>query len=488
MMRPGLLHGSNVRAIFSALFLLLFVLSPARALAQRSDVKVLSTKYFTIYYPPAEEKSAAWYGGFADEVNEAVADLLGSEPVQGMKLLIFNTESEYGQANPMAELHPGIMAHAIPEQREIGVAVERLRQVPPEIARESFRHEVTHIIAGHLTNHTLPVGFQEGLAQYNELSITRGQEVANMLRQIKAKGDPLLTWDELNDGETFRRVVEVGYPQSYSVMHFLAETYGMSTFARMMDNLRDGADLHDSIAWAYSKTGQQLEQEWLEWLPGFLDTGWRTNLFMAYDLAPAEALYEAGRFQEAEEQFALSEKLYRDLGKVEKANEIATMRENSRQAYAANDLVGQATESLRAHDYAQAFNYATQARSTYDNLHLDGKETRAAETAQLAQRGVDALAQLDQAKKHLSGWNLPAAELSARSAADAFVALGDDQRVAEVNGILSSTWQYRRLAGFGALGLGVLALAVGAMAVVRAQKRSNLTRQRPYVEENRSWL
>jgi hypothetical protein len=199
-------------------------------------------------------------------------------------------------------------------------------------------------------------------------------------------------------------------------------------------------------------------------------------------------LYDAGRFQEAEEQFALSEKLYRDLGKVEKANEIAAMRENSRQAYAANDLVGQATESLRAHDYAQALNYATQARSTYGNLDLDGKATRAAETAQLAKRGVDALSQLEQAKKHLSGWNLPAAELSARSAADAFVTLGDDQRVAEVNGILSNTWQYRRLAGFGALGLGVLALAVGVMAVVRMQKRSNLTKQRPYVEENPSWL
>ncbi|HEX8218224.1 MAG TPA: hypothetical protein VF914_03310 [Chloroflexia bacterium] len=488
MMRPGLLYGSRIRAILSALFLLLFVLSPAHALAQRGNNNVLRTKYFNIFYPTAEEKSAAWYAGFADEVNEAVADLLGSQPVSGMKLLIFNTEAEYARANPMAELHPGIMAHAIPEQREIGVAVERLRQVPPELARESFRHEVTHIIAGYLTNQNLPVGFQEGLAQYNELSTSRGQEVASVMRQVKARGDPWLTWDELNDGETFRRVVDVGYPQSYSVMHFLADTYGMSTFARMMNNLRDGADLGDSIAWAYSKTTQQLEEEWRAWLPSFLDTGWRTNLLMAYDLAPAQALYDAGRFKEAEEQFTLSERLYRDLGKLEKADEIAAMRDKSKQAYTAGDLVGQADESLRSHDYAQAFNYATQAGSTYDNLDLDSSQTKAADTAQLAKRGVDALAQLEEAKKHLAGWNLPAAELSARSAADAFVELGDSERVAEVNGILASTWQYRRLAGFGALGLGVLALTLGAFAVVRAQKRNRVTQPRPYVEENRSWL
>jgi hypothetical protein len=271
-------------------------------------------------------------------------------------------------------------------------------------------------------------------------------------------------------------------------MHFLADKYGMSTFGRMMDNLRDGTNLDDAMAWAYAKTTEQLEQEWRDWLPSFLETGWRTNLLMAYDLAPAQALYEAGRFKEAEEQFALSERLYRDLGKVEKANEIATMRENARQAHEAGGLVGQADESLRAHDYATAFNYATQAGSTYDNLNLSGNESRASETAQLARRGVDALAQLEQAKKHLAGWNLPAAELSARSAAEAFVALGDQNRVAEVNGILSTTWQYRRFAGFGALGLGVLTLALGALAVVRAQKRNRVTRQRPYVEENASWL
>ncbi len=488
MMRPGMLHGSRIRAILSALFLLSLVLSPAHALAQRRNVNILSTEYFAIYYPTGEEKSAAWYAGFADEVNEAVADLLGSQPMHGMKLLIFNTDAEYARANPMAEMHPGVMAHAIPERKEIGVAVERLRQVPPELARESFRHEVTHIIAGYLTNQNLPVGFQEGLAQYNELSTTRGQEVASLMRQVKAGGGPWLTWEELNDSNAFRRAVDVAYPQSYSVMHFLADKYGMSTFARMMNNLRDGADLNDAIAWAYSKTTQQLEQEWLEGLPGFLDTGWRTNLLMAYDLAPAQALYKAGRFKEAEEQFALSERLYRDLGKTEKADQIATMRENSRQAHAAGDLVGQARSSLRAHDYAQAYSYAIQAGSTYDKLNLDANETRASDTAQLARRGVDALSQLEQAKRHLSGWNLPAAESSARMSAEAFVELGDGERVAEVNGLLATTWQYRRLAGFGALGLGVLALMLGAMSLVRAQKRRNLTPQRAYVEENRSWL
>lgn len=488
MMISGIFRGSPARAILSALFLLFLVLSPAQALAQRGNNSRLSTEYFTIFYPAAEEKSANWYAGFADQVNEEVSDLLGTEPIRGMRLLIINSEAELVRENPMAGLHPGIMAHAIPERKEIGVAVERLRQVPPQLARESFRHEVTHIIAGALANQNLPVGFQEGLAQYNELSPSRGQEVASMMRQLRDSGGEWLTWDELNDGETFRRVVQVGYPQSYSVMHFLADKYGMSTFSRMMTNLRDGTPLDDAVAWAYSKTTEQLEEEWLQWLPSFLDTGWRTNLLMAYDLAPAQALYDAGRFKEAEEQFALSEKLYRDLGKLIKADEIAAMRTKAKDAQSAGDMIGQAREALKAHDYAQAYSYATQAAGTYDTIGLGTNQVNANDTVNLAQRGVEALAQLEQAQAHLSGWNLPAAETSARQAAESFVVLGDEAHVAQVNDMLSTIWMYRRVAGFGALGLGVLALAIGAMSVYRSQKRNNLTRQRPQVEENRSWL
>lgn len=488
MMRPGFFRGSRFGAILSALFLVLLVLSPAQALAQRGNNSRLSTEYFTIFYPASEEKSANWYAGFADQVNVEVSELLGSDPLRGMRLLIINSEAELIRENPMAALHPGIMAHAIPEQKEIGVAVERLRQVPPQLARESFRHEVTHIIAGALTNQNLPVGFQEGLAQYNELSPGRGQEVASMMRQIRDSGGQWLTWEELNDGETLGRVVQVGYPQSYSIMHFLAEKYGMSAFSRMMSNLRDGTPLDDAVAWGYSKTTQQLEEEWLQWLPSFLDTGWRTNLLMAYDLAPAQALYDAGRFKEAEEQFALSEKLYRDLGKIIKADEIAAMRRKAKDAQGAGEMIGQAREALESHDYAQAYSYATQAAGTYDNLSLEANQSRASSTVELAQRGVEALALLEQAQAHLSGWNLPAAETSARQAAESFVVLGDQAHVAQVNEMLSTIWMYRRVAGFGALGLGVLALTIGAFSVFRSQKRNTLSRQRPQVEENRSWL
>src|SRR5947209_3937586 len=161
--------------------LLLLVGSLPQAAQAAPPARRLDTHYFTIFYPPGEEQTAQWYAGFADEMDVAVSEMLGADPVSGITLDIYATEAEYQQANPAAGLLPGILAHAIPEQKEVGVAVERLRQQPQPLARQSFRHEMTHIVAGALTNNHLPVGFNEGLAQYNELSTDRAQEVVTLL-------------------------------------------------------------------------------------------------------------------------------------------------------------------------------------------------------------------------------------------------------------------------------------------------------------------
>src|SRR5438876_10294174 len=118
---------AQFRLRFFALALLLIAISaaleiPRQALAGDADEKTLTTTYFTITYPAGEEKTAAWYASFADQVNATVSEMLGAEPLQNLSLHIYATEAEYTQANPMAEFHPGIMAHAIPQDKAIGVA------------------------------------------------------------------------------------------------------------------------------------------------------------------------------------------------------------------------------------------------------------------------------------------------------------------------------------------------------------------------------
>jgi tetratricopeptide (TPR) repeat protein len=455
-----------------------------------------TTDFFTIFYPPGEEKTALWYAGFIDEVDRAVSELLGAEPVRGMTLHIYATEPDYWQANPMAELHPGILAHAIPERKEIGVAVERLRQQPPALARESFRHEITHIVAGSLSNQRLPVGFHEGLGQYNELSSTRAQEVVQGLQAAEAASEPYLSWADLNDFARFRQNIEVAYPQSYSVMAFLADRYGMEPFVRFLSGLRDDLEYRHAILLAYGKPMEELEKEWREYLPGFLQDGWKRNVLSANDLGYGLALMGAGQFADAEEHFKQAERLYSDLGRRDRATQASEYLANAIKAKEADQASAQARKDLEAYDYSKAYSGAFSASQAFAELGLPDYQQHADDISLLAQKGKNAITQIEKARVGIKGFDLNGAKASATEAGEAFSALGDAARVAEANTLLSEIWTWQQSIGFGVAGIGVLVLAGvlagGWVSLLRARKRkargTDLAATPLLREENQSWL
>jgi tetratricopeptide (TPR) repeat protein len=478
-----------------AFFLLLPLLAlaqvriPQPAYAQSSgEQPSLKTEYFTIFYPEGEEDAASWYASFADDVNVAVAEMLGENAVTGLTLRIYATEQEYIAANPAAEEHQGIMAHAIPEKLEIGVAVERLRQVEPAVARESFRHEMTHIVAGALSNQQLTIGFHEGLAQYNELSTRRAQESAQLLRNAQSSGVELMSWVALNNRDTFMQRPDLAYPEAYSVMAFLAERYGMGTFGQFVAGIRSGEPWQRVMSQVYGKRVSVLESEYRDqFLPEFLREGWKENVLTAYDLSPGLAYYEAGHFTEARDHFEKSEKLYRDLGRTERAEAAAAYLANAVKAGEAKTSAADARKSLEAYEYEAARDTAARAVAAFDELKLPSQSEIAGETRQLAERGVLAKAQLANARERLDRFDLPGARAEARAASEAFGELGDAQRAEQANKIVSDLSLYITSAGAGALALGLLAMGGGTLAVLRSRRRVPVHRV-PVQEESTSWL
>jgi tetratricopeptide (TPR) repeat protein len=455
-----------------------------------------TTDYFIIYYPQGEEKTADWYAGFIDEVNRAVSELLGAEPVSGMTLRIYTTEPDYFRANPMAEIHPGILAHAIPEIKEIGVAVERLRQQPPAFARESFRHEITHIVAGSLSNQRLPIGFHEGLAQYDELSSTRAGEVVQGLQEAQAAGKPLLSWSDLNDVNKFRQNIAVAYPQSYSVMAFLADRYGMEPFTHFLSGLRDSLEYKHALLVAYGKTMEALEKEWIEYLPTFLQEGWKHNILKAHDLDYGLALMGVGQFAEAEEHFTQAQRLYTDLGRNDRASQAAAYLANATRAKEAGVASTRARKELEAHNYAKAQQDAASASRAFDELSLPDYKQHVNDISHLAQNGLNAITIMDKARASASNFDFNSARASATEAGQLFAALGDSERVREANALLSDLAAWQHYLGLGVAGTGVLLLAGvaggGWRAAMRARKRkahgTDLAALPLLREENQSWL
>lgn len=473
----------------SAFFLLLTLAFPLHAFAQDSNEQSITTKYFTIYYPAGEEPTAKWYASFADEVNVSVSDLLGAEPVDGLTLRIYASEPEYWRANPMAQIHSGILAHAVPERKEVGVAVERLRQQAPEIARESFRHEMTHIVAAVLSGQNLPIGFHEGLAQYDELSGSRGIEAVQALQAAEAAKVPLLSWTDLNDIDKFRQKMDLAYPQSYAVMAFLADRYGMGAFSRFLGELKRGVDYKEALHVAYGVPIDELERQWREYLPQFLKEGWRTNTLNAYDLSPGMALYNAGRFKEAQQHFTRSEQLFTDLARTEKAKEAADYRLKAEKAVMASEVAGRARQALEAHDYTAAQQSAREASQMFASLSLDRYVEAAKETEDLAKRGLDGIATLEKARDGFNVFRIVEAQREARQAGEAFALLGDAPRVEQANKLLQEMWTWQRTAGMSALGAGVATVLLGTVMALRSRRRIQRRRQPVYLqEEPASWL
>ncbi|MGA7730602.1 MAG: hypothetical protein WCD37_04955 [Chloroflexia bacterium] len=441
--------------------------------AQSTLEKTLETRYFTIIYPEGEEASAEWYASFADDVNEAVAEMLGSDPLTGLTLHIYATEADYIAANPMAGDHAGIMAHAIPGQLEIGVAVERLRQVQPEIARESFRHEITHVIAGELSGQNLPIGFQEALAQYNELSTRRAQESAQMLRNAQDQGLPFLSWYDLNDRWSFSQSADLAYPQAYSVMAFLVDSYGMDDFSRFLAALKGSYDWIGSLRDVYGTGPRQLQRDWYAWLPGFLEGGWKTNLLTYYDLSPGVALFEAGHFDEAAEHFSHSYELYYQLSRTSRAAQAGEYLQKARRAGQAEIDATGARTALEAYEYRAARDNAQEAKATFTELGLTTHAQAVDQTFQLAQKGVGAVASMDSARKKASRFDLTGAREDARAASAVFGELGDTARTAQAMSLVAEMSKYSIYIGVGVLAAGLLAVAVGTVVGLRRQRRAS---------------
>ncbi len=470
----------SMRRLFQPTLLLAvsiaLLLSPAfavPALAQSTEEKTLTTDYFTIIYPTGEEASAQWYAGFADEVNASVCEMLGNDPLTGLTLHIYATEADYIAANPIAADHAGIMAHAIPGKLEIGVAVERLRQVEPEIARESFRHEMTHIIAGDLSGQNLPIGFQEGFAQYDELSISRAQGSAQVLRNARDTGLPFLSWYDLNDRYSFSQNPDLAYPQAYSAMAFIAERYGMGEFAMFLGQLKDGNDWTDALQSVYGLSVRRIDREWRNWLPAFLEEGWKTNLLSYYDLSPGVALYEAGHFDDAAAHFTRSEELYTQLGRANRAAAALEYLEKAQRAAVAALASSGARRSLESFDYRSAYENAQEAKVTFTELGLATHIESSDQTLQLAAKGMTAVEQLDSARKKAGSLDFMGGRSDARAAGQAFAELGDTTRANQATQLVSELSRYSSYVGYGVLAAGLAVLLTGAGIGLRRRIRNS---------------
>jgi hypothetical protein len=443
-------------ALLITLLALLFApAGPARAQAG-VDWRERPTAKFTILHAAGAEAEAERYAGFVDVIYDDIAAAFSFQTATPLTLRLYPTSESYYLVNPAARSVPGVVAHADFRRRELVVIVERTLQQTEEEVRNNVRHELTHIVAGDLSENRLNTGFQEGVAQYMERASRELESKIVALRAARDQGR-LLPWSAFDQREQIYADPTLGYPQTLSVVAFLVDREGFARLRQFLEISARSSGFRSALERAYGVSPADLEAEWRDWLPSYLDGGYRSNALEVYDPRYAGELLAQGRYLDAEAD------LLAGLDRAQKNPElygpdlIATMEDliaEARGGMRADELAEDARRALEQADYERAAELVGLARTAYATLGDSRQEAVLAEYEARVSRGLRASEQLVAAAELARALRYPQARAAADDAASEFAALGDQLRLGNAAALRQSLDSRQRLAGLVLLTVG----------------------------------
>ncbi len=442
----------------------LLAVHPASALfAQGNDPAWVErlTPHFTIVYAQGFEADAESYAGFVDQAYTWESGVFKAELDGPIFLRLFPTMESYFRANPVAASVPGVIAHANSAGREIAIALPRAQGLPADDQQNNVRHELAHLFASKLTDDKLPTGFQEGLAQYFEKPTAELDANVELLRQAREQ-NRLLNWTDLNEPGRAYSDPQVAYPEARSVVAFLVDRYG---FARLMDFLKaftTEPGYRSALESAYGVPADQLESQWQDYLPGYLDARWKLSALYEYDLSREQQLLDEGAYTPAATELQMAIDLLATTDQPEALAHAQAMLQRSQDGQAAHALADSARAALDAGQYDQAAALIDQARQAFDAL---GDTTRSAELDVYEQRIAavqDARRRLAAAERQVNSLDMMAARNQGMRLAGELSALGDPAGAQRASAVVNLIDERIDAAGSALLVVATLLLLINA--------------------------
>lgn len=383
----------------------------------------LETENFLIVYAnsvePAEGQPAVEcdcgieyaerYATFIDDIYTDLVAVFGVELETPINLRLFPTEQSYFEVNPLAEAIPGVIAHALNNRQEIAVALPRTTYLNEDQLINNMRHEMTHLFASLISDSKLKTGFQEGIAQYLEKPTEDAEYEPAVLRKAFEQGR-LLTWAELDEAKQVYSDPQVAYPQSLSIVSFLVDRYGFETFVKFLRASATEPGYRSALEVAYGKSADELEKEWLAYLPEYFDGRWQINALYTYDLTRVTQLVERGAYTDAADELTGIVSLLETTDQTEKLTEAEALLAQAHQGQTAGAIADEARQALQTSDYAGTIAKGNEAIAIYEQLGYRDRIPEIQLYIQRAQIGQDALTRLDQGEQLLDTYRFFEAE------------------------------------------------------------------------------
>jgi hypothetical protein len=199
----------------------------------------------------------------SQEAYDHVALITGTTTEQAIRVVIYGTREDF-----CAFFAPRSCQDWIGGLTSSGVTVQwgSIRDLE-WFTDDVIPHELAHVFYGEIFRDTwihFPTWFNEGIAVYNERHDHAWEMtlVLEAAKEGKLKSLPVMT----RGGGVSQGEVHLWYAVAYSLVAYLAETYGEETLGELVLAVADNIPFEDALTRTTGLDMTQLEMEWRAWL------------------------------------------------------------------------------------------------------------------------------------------------------------------------------------------------------------------------------
>jgi hypothetical protein len=439
------------------------------------DWQELATQYFIIVYansieldgvpqdcPACGPDPANQYTAFVDEVYSDLADVFGTTVELPVNLRLFPTEESYRRVNLLAG-ETGSSGRKPTEGRsEITVLLPNLQERSQTQITNHFRQEMTHLFAAKLSAGKLNTGFQEGTGQYLEKPDETNQAKVNELRTA-VEQNTLYAWAELEEPPVFVENPHVAYPQALSMVAFLIDRYGLPTYLNFIKVSADQPGYRSALEAAYGKSAGELEMEWRDYLPDYLNQRWQVNAVYAYDLSHLVELVNHGAFSDAETELLATVALLQTTNQSDVLAQAQGLLDRVQQGKLAGMLADDALRALRQGSYPETIEKGSQAITVYQQIGYHERIPEIQDHVHRANIGQKALDRLDNGENMLNSLSFFQAEREIYEATLLLQSLGNQAAAEHGIQLLHRSTERQRWLAYAIVGVGIAILLFGVL-------------------------
>jgi hypothetical protein len=397
------------------------------------------------------------YTTFIDKVYEDLVAVFQIELPTPINLRLFPTEESYYEVNPLAEQLTGVIAHALNSREEIAIALPRTKGLGDEELINNIRHEMTHLFASLLSDGKLKAGFQEGVAQYLEKPTYDADYEPALLREALEQGR-LLTWAELDEAQRVYSDPQVAYPESLSIVSFIIDRYGLDNFIDFIKATAGQPGYRSALETAYGIPADELEAEWLAYLPEYFDGRWQINAVYAYDLSRVTQLVDRGAYTDAAAELTEIISLLETTEQIETLAEAEALLAQAHRGQTAGALADEVRLALQDGDYAQAIAKGNEAIAAYEYLGYRARIPEIQLYIYRAEVGQQALGQLSRGEALLDSLRFTEAEREIYEATVLLQSLNDQEAAQQGVQLLNRSAQRQSWLAYAILAVGLAIL------------------------------